>query len=95
MAADVVTGLLARFPGLASPGNGWGDHWGEAAGWPWLWPLMWLAWIAVIAAVVWLALRTTRGGRSGSDRAKDLLAERYARGEITTDEYRERLGELR
>jgi len=29
------------------------------------------------------------------DRARDILAERYARGELTTDEYRERLEQLR
>lgn len=32
--------------------------------------------------------------RSGTDRAKDFLADHYARGELTTDEYRERLHQL-
>ena len=34
------------------------------------------------------------GARPGRSRARQLLDERYARGEITTEEYRERLREL-
>jgi hypothetical protein len=33
--------------------------------------------------------------RSDVERARDVLAERYAGGELTTDEYRERLEQLR
>jgi uncharacterized membrane protein len=29
------------------------------------------------------------------ERARDILAERYARGELTVDEYRERLEQLK
>jgi uncharacterized membrane protein len=31
----------------------------------------------------------------GGDRARSILAERFARGEISTDEFRERLDALR
>jgi putative membrane protein len=49
----------------------------------------------VIAAVVWLVVRRTRGGeRTGLETAREILAERFARGEIGADEYRERLGQL-
>jgi len=68
-----------------------GDH----AWWP-LWPLLW---IAVIGTIAWLVVRRRRPGgrrpRDGMDRARDILAERYARGEIAGDEYRERLEQLR
>lgn len=30
-----------------------------------------------------------------NDRAREILAERYARGELTTEEYRERVEQLR
>jgi putative membrane protein len=66
-----------------------GGHWWVFA------PLTWTVWLAAIAAVVWLLVRRTRGGeRSGLERAREILAERYARGEIDGDEYRERLGQL-
>ena len=32
---------------------------------------------------------------SGDERARDILAERFARGELTGEEYRERLEQLR
>jgi putative membrane protein len=61
--------------------------------WP-LWPLLW---VGLIVAVVWLVTRRRWAAarpQSGADRARDILAERYARGEITSDEYRERLEQL-
>jgi putative membrane protein len=78
------------FTTLATHTDGWGDGPG-----PWaLVPLtVLLVWIAVIAFAVW---RLRRGGPP-SDRRNggSVLAERYARGEITADEYRERRDVLR
>jgi putative membrane protein len=72
---------------LASAG-GDGDH-----GWWIVWPLLW---IAVIVGLVWFFASRGRGGeRSGADRARDILAERFARGELSADEYRQRLSELK
>ncbi len=81
---------------LAFRGDGWRHGWGSG-GWGWLWgPIVLLGWVAVIATVGWFLVRSARPGeRSGVDRARDILAERYARGELTTDEYRERLEQLR
>ena len=74
---------------LASTSD-WHHH-----GWFWLWPLLWLLLLFLLALLV---LR--RGGRrpwaaaqAGPD-PRGILAERYARGEIDHDEYRERLGHL-
>jgi putative membrane protein len=54
-----------------------------------------LLWIAVLGSAIWFVARTVRRGeRSGVARATDILAERYARGEIGGEEYRERLDEL-
>jgi putative membrane protein len=78
-------------------GNGWG--WG---GWILMTVGMVLFWALLITAVV-LAVRYLTGPRgsaagppgSWQPRAEDLLAERFARGEIDDDEYRQRLALLR
>jgi putative membrane protein len=60
-------------------------------GWWLLWPVLWLG---VIVTVVWLFKRRSWASarpQSGADRASDVLAERFAHGEISSDEYRERL----
>ena len=72
--------------------NGWG--W---VGWVLMCVLMVLFWGGVITAIV-LAIRYLAGTRQPSGRPpgyqpshpEDLLAERFARGEIEEDEYRRR-----
>ena len=85
-------------PALAAFGDDrWRHGWGPGSGWGWLWgPIVLLLWVALIATVVWFLARSARPHeRSGLERARDVLAERYARGELTTEEYRERLEQLR
>jgi putative membrane protein len=66
--------------------------------------LMWLFWLLLVLGVVLLAVvvvravggGVTREDRSGGSqversRARQVLDERYARGELSTEEYRERL----
>jgi putative membrane protein len=74
---------------LGSHTHDWDHGW-----WP-LWPLLWAG---LIVTVVWLVTRrrwTAERPQNGADRARDILAERFARGEITSDEYRERFEQLR
>ena len=75
-------------------------------GWPGMgW--MWIFWILLIVGVVLLVILVVRligggtpsrgagGTRTARDsRAREILAERYARGELTTEEYREALRTL-
>jgi putative membrane protein len=77
---------------------------GAGMGW------MWLFWLLLVLGVVLLVVVSVRalgggvtgptadkrdvGARPGRSRARQLLDERYARGEITTEEYRERLSAL-
>ncbi len=73
--------------GAAGSGHAWG-------GWFWIWPLAWLALWAVVAGVLaWYLIVSRR--RSPLDDARRILADRYARGELSVEEYRERLSQLR
>ena len=75
--------------------------WNTAAPWggEWWWVgrlVMLVFWIALIVLVIWWFRRSTlRREPSGIERARDILAERFARGEITAEEYHERLGQIR
>jgi putative membrane protein len=69
-----------------------GADWGPGPWWP-IFPLFWvLVWGVLIFAV--FRFRGVRRWQRGHS-AEDVLAERYARGEITVEEYRERLGVLK
>jgi len=70
-------------------GSGWAGGW---AG-PW-WVIFPLLWIAVIATVIWLVARQRRRS-SIEERPLEILAARYARGEIDSNEYRSRRDEIR
>lgn len=84
-----VTTLLSQ-PGVLNDGGHWDSGWwivGRIA--------MLLVFIGLIVLAVWWARRTAvPRERTGLERARDILAERYARGELTGEEYRERLQEL-
>ncbi|RFU39600.1 SHOCT domain-containing protein [Actinomadura logoneensis] len=83
---------------------------GSGGTWGWMALMMMGLWTLVIGAAVWIVLRAGFGrrrdggpaaGDSPRDRATDegggaraILAERYARGEIDTEEYEERLARL-
>lgn len=73
----------------------WGDGWSSAA-WGWFSLMHVLWWLLVIAGIVgvvrWVLQASARGkkGRSGEDRALEILRERFARGEISQEEFDER-----
>ncbi|AFM20182.1 putative membrane protein (DUF2078) (plasmid) [Mycolicibacterium chubuense NBB4] len=86
-------------------GDGW--MWDHGCGWGWGgWILMGLLMVvfwAVVITLVVLAIRYFTADRSsartgwpglGPNRAEDLLAERFARGEIDEDELRRRMALL-
>jgi putative membrane protein len=67
-------------------------NWGYGPA-PW-WPIIpLLFWTAVAVAIVFWVRR--RGGWRRGRSAEDVIAERYARGEVSEAEYRERLAVLR
>jgi putative membrane protein len=79
----------------------WG--YGQGMGWMWLWSLLLLIgiallmWLVVLVSTGGVRSRQGQGGQdgryfpSGRDTARQILDERFARGELTADEYRERL----
>jgi putative membrane protein len=73
------------------------DHMMGGDGSWWVWgPVMTVLVLAVIGVVVWLIIRNGHhGGDEPSRSPRDILGERFARGEINSDEYEERLSKLR
>ena len=78
-----------------------GASWAWGHGGPWMFgPFLGLIWIGLIAVGVYLLLRYLRDRDELPDhgrisRAKHILDERYARGELSTEEYKERIENLR
>ena len=66
---------------------GWGSGWGGMI----FGPLMMIAWLAVLVAVVVWIVRWLGGGGAGGVKpertAREILDERYARGDIDREEY--------
>jgi putative membrane protein len=78
----------------------WGDGGMPTWGWAWIgmgWLTMVLFWGAVIWTVVWVVRRTTGGPQAGPGErpsALEIVRERYARGEISRDEFEQLRGDL-
>ena len=74
--------------------------WGwDGAGWGWGLAMM-LFMVVFWGAVIWLIVALARGGmrnwsQKGARDAEQVLASRFASGEIDEDEYRKRLAVLR
>jgi putative membrane protein len=70
----------------------WWMHGAPAGDWWWMmligWGFMLLFWGAIIALVIW-AVRQFAGRRELDRSPLDIARERYARGEITQEQYEE------
>ncbi len=88
-----MTTLLAFATRLADPGNGNNMMWDNNNGGMWLWgTLITLVVVAAIGVAVWLTMRGTRQPHTPTpNRAREILDERLARGELSADDYQERL----
>jgi hypothetical protein len=73
-----------------------GDGWAAGRHLFWLGPHWGLLWIGLIVSGIWMIARGgDRGrGRFVPERPAEVLVERPTRGEISTDQYRERLVHL-
>jgi putative membrane protein len=67
--------------------------------WWWLMGIGWLVFLALVVVLGYLLIRhftqTSGPGRQPRRDAEDVLAERFARGDIDEDEYRRRRDALR
>jgi putative membrane protein len=79
---------------LEEPDMMWGDGWhGAAWGWFSLMHFLWMGLLilALVGLVRWaLGAEFGRGRRREEDRALEVLRERYARGDISREEFEER-----
>ncbi|WP_227015812.1 SHOCT domain-containing protein [Haloarcula sp. JP-L23] len=58
--------------------------------WPLIWSLILLSVVLIVGYAVYAHGRTPATGRSGTDTALSTLRSRYARGEISEEEFEER-----
>ncbi len=65
----------------------WWNGWGWGMGLSMFFGL--IIWGAIIALIVWAVIRLTRqgGGAGGGKNPLDIARERYARGEITREQF--------
>jgi putative membrane protein len=66
-------------------------HWHEMddGNWVWMASMTVLFWVVVIVGIVFL-VRNTRDHRDRRSTAHEILDERFARGEISVEEYEQR-----
>ncbi len=89
-----MTIALALQAALADSAGRWGTGGGPHRGW-WLGPVLSLLFVALIGLIVWLIIRLRHPAVPDStQQARQVLADRYAKGELSTDEYPERLEHL-
>lgn len=67
-------------------GNGYG--WGMMGGWGWFFSLVFLG--LFIWLIIKVIVQSSRGGTPHEKSAMDILKERYAKGEISKEEFEEK-----
>jgi len=69
--------------------------WNGDASW-WVWTVMTLSMLAFWGLIAWVVVVVARNndGMPSGRKPRDILAERYARGDIDAEEYHRRLDDL-
>jgi putative membrane protein len=102
----VLLGAIIVLPFVLGAISGWRDgDWGmmwpgmmTGFGWMWLMPIFWVIFLGLIIWAIVAAVRRSdeskRSGSSKADSALEMLKKRYARGEISKEEYEEKKKDL-
>lgn len=66
--------------------------WDFGAGWWWGWGFggifMILFWVGLVALIVWVVMKLSKGGETSSKKDPlDIAKERYAKGDISKEEF--------
>ena len=91
--------MIISTAAVLADANGWDGHMGWGGAWMAIFGTLMMAGLVVL--IVWLvrATPTSTGSQHLSEdplaSAQRILAERFARGELSADEYRERTDQLR
>ena len=91
--------MVTNIAGVLADADGWDGHMGWGGGW---WMVIWgtLMMVGLVVLIVWLVRNTGWSGSAGTSgedplaSARRILGERYARGELSTEEYRDRVEQL-
>jgi putative membrane protein len=91
--------MLVATTALAQRGGGYDDHmgWGDGSTWVMM-VVMIVVTLAVVGGIIWAIVFASRSANqhgsvvapTARPNARDLLDQRYARGEIDTTEYEQR-----
>ena len=91
----LVSGFGVPFLLQAHP---WGEEhmgWGHMFNFWWGGGIMWLLLLIAVGVIIYLVVRSPRESRPASSRTPlEILKERYARGELTREEFLERKKDL-
>ena len=68
---------------MGGPGGGWGPM----MGYGFVGVFMWIIFIAIIGLLIYFIMQATKGGNRAGETPLEILKKRYAKGEITKEEF--------